>query len=215
MLVPLTREAFEQLIPLVATGTQYSFYWGKWRDLLQRSFISLTILIITWVLGNLFGSEWLTIKFVFYIISGSYWLWAPILWASIKNRSYRIYPYCGFWSGKVLDVFITEELIREEQTVNKFGELIVIENKKRLINIEVGDDKGFAAIVKMPVDRLLQVIKTGESAEMLVISKVPNLSRITKVTDVYLPRHNLWVGKYPYLRRDIFKQISKNLKIKN
>ena len=211
MLVPLTREAFEQLIPLVATGTQYSFYWGKWRDLLQRLFISLTILIVTWILGTLSGSRWLNIKFLFYIISGSYWLWAPILWASIKNRNYRIYPYCGFWSGKVLDVFITEKLIREEQTVNKFGELLVIENKKRLINIEVGDKRGFTAIVTMPADRLLQVVKPGESAEMLVISKVSNLSRITRVTDVYLPRHDLWVGQYPYLRRDIFKQISLSL----
>ena len=213
MLVPLTREAFEQLIPLVATGTQYSFYWGKWRDLLQRLFISLTILIVTWVLGTLSGSKWLTIKFLFYITSGSYWLWAPVLWASIKNRNYRTYPYCGFWSGKVLDVFITEKLIREEQTVNKFGELIVIKSKERLINIKVGDKRGFTAIVTMPADRLLQVVKPGESAEMLVISKVSNLSRIAKITDVYLPRHDLWFGQYPCLRRDIFKQISKKLKI--
>ena len=108
MLVPLTRKAFKQLIPLVATGTQYSFYWGKWRDLLQRLFLSLVLLIMAWLLGTLLVSGWLTIQFVFYIITGSYWLWAPILWASIKNMSCLNYQYCGFWRGRVLDIFPTE-----------------------------------------------------------------------------------------------------------
>ena len=212
MLVPLTRKAFKQLIPLVATGTQYSFYWGKWRDLLQRLFLSLVLLIMAWLLGTLLVSGWLTIQFVFYIITGSYWLWAPILWASIKNMSCLNYQYCGFWRGRVLDIFTTEELVREEQTVNKFGELIIIKNKRRLINIEVGDNKGFKTTVKTLIDKLFQSVRPGDFAEMLVLSQVSNLSRIAKTTDVYLPQHNLWVGKYPYLRHDIFKQISKNLK---
>ena len=182
MLVPLTRNALEQIIPPIATGSQYSFYWGKWRDLLQRLFISLIALVVTWLLGKLAGSGGETIKLIFDIIAGLYWLWGPVLWASIRNGKYRRYPYCGFWQGQVLDVFITEELVGEEQTVNKWGELVVIENRERRIN-----------------------------AEMVILSKTPELSRIDKITDVYFPQHNLWVGEYPYLRRDIFQQVSEEL----
>ncbi|MEL7246688.1 MAG: phosphate ABC transporter permease, partial [Cyanobacteria bacterium J06573_2] len=43
MLVPLTREKFEQLVPLIATGLQYKYYWGKFSDFLQRLLISVII----------------------------------------------------------------------------------------------------------------------------------------------------------------------------
>ncbi len=211
MLVPLTRDALEEIIPPIATGNQYSFYWGKWRDLLQRLFVSFVALVVTWLLGKLAGSGGETIKLIFDIIAGLYWLWGPVLWASVRNGKYRRYPYCGFWQGQVLDVFITEELVGEEQTVNKWGELVVIENRERQINIEVGDEEGFTAITKAPINRLYQVIKPGQIAEMLVLSKTPELSRIDKITDVYFPQHNLWIGEYPYLRRDIFKQVSEEL----
>ncbi|TAF39000.1 MAG: phosphate ABC transporter permease, partial [Oscillatoriales cyanobacterium] len=29
MLIPLTRETFQELIPAVATGAQYKYFWGK------------------------------------------------------------------------------------------------------------------------------------------------------------------------------------------
>ncbi|MDJ0658912.1 MAG: phosphate ABC transporter permease [Crocosphaera sp.] len=211
MLVPLTRDALEEIIPPIATGSQYSFYWGKWRDLLQRLFISLIALVVTWLLGILVGSGAQTIKLIFDIIAGLYWLWGPVLWASVRNGKYRRYPYCGFWQGQVLDVFITEELVGEEQTVNKWGELMVIENRERRINIEVGDEEGFTAITQAPINRLYRVIKPGQIAEMLILSKTADLSRIDKITDVYFPQHNLWVGEYPYLRRDIFQQVSQEL----
>ncbi|MEA5509115.1 phosphate ABC transporter permease [Crocosphaera sp. UHCC 0190] len=211
MLVPLTREAFEKIIPPIATGAQYSFYWGKLSDLLRRLFISLIVLVVTWLLGTLAGAGAEAIKLIFDIIAGLYWLWSPVLWASVRNGKYRRYPYCGFWRGEVLDVFITEELISEEQTVNKWGELVVIENRERRINVEVGDQKGFSATVQAPIRRLYRVIKPGQIAEMLILSKQPDLSRIDKVTDVYLPQHNLWVGDYPYLRRDVFLQVSEEL----
>ena len=211
MLVPLTRDAFENVIPLIATGAQYSHYWGKWQDLLRRLFISLIALVVTWLLGKLAGSGGQTIKLIFDIIAGLYWLWSPVFWASIRNGKYRRYPYCGFWQGSVLDVFITEELISQEETVNKWGELVVIENRERQINVEVGDRQGFRATVKAPIKRLYKAIKPGQVAEMLVLSNKPDLSRIDKVTDVYLPQLNLWVGDYPYLRRDVFTDISEEL----
>ncbi|MEM8779949.1 MAG: phosphate ABC transporter permease [Cyanobacteria bacterium P01_G01_bin.49] len=211
MLVPLTRDAFENAIPLVATGAQYSFYWGKLQGLLRRLFISLIALIVTWLLGKLMGSGGETLKLIFDIIAGLYWLWSPVLWASIRNGKYRRYPYCGFWQGQVLDTFITEELVSQEETVNKWGELVVIENRERRINLEVGDREGFRATVQSPVNKLYKAIKPGQIAEMLVLSKQGDLSRIDKITDVYLPQLNLWVGDYPYLRRDVFTEISDQL----
>ncbi|GBF79769.1 phosphate ABC transporter permease [Aphanothece sacrum] len=211
MLVPLTREAFEQIIPPIATGPQYAHYWGKLRDVLRKLLISVVALTVFWLIGKLLGPGGQTVKLIFDIIAGLYWLWSPVFWASIRNGTYRRLPYSGFWRGEVLDVFITEELVREEQNVNKWGELVVIENRERRINIEVGDQEGFRATVQAPVKRIYKGIVPGQIAEMLILSKQPDLSRIDKITDVYLPQYNLWVGDYPYLRRDVFKEVRTEL----
>ncbi|MDJ0585448.1 MAG: phosphate ABC transporter permease, partial [Microcystis sp. M49636_WE2] len=126
MLVPLTRQSIEQIVPIIATGPQYAHYWGKWSDFLRRLFISIIALTAAWLIGNLFGPGGLTIKLIFDIIAGLYWLWGPVYWASVRNNTYRRLPYGGFWRGRVFDAFVTEELIGEEERVNKRGELEII-----------------------------------------------------------------------------------------
>jgi hypothetical protein len=211
MLVPITRETFERTIPFIATGPQYAYYWGKPPDVIRRLLISVVALTIFWLLGHLLGEGWLAIKLILDIIAGLYWLWSPVYWASVRNNSYRRFPYSGFWRGRVLDVYITEELVREEQTVNKLGQLVVIENNEKRINVEVGDKEGFRATVQAPLRRIHKLINPGQVAEMLILSRQPDLYRIDKITDIYLPQQDLWVGEYPYLRRDEFVQISSEL----
>ena len=129
----------------------------------------------------------------------------------MRNNSYRRFPYAGFWRGRVLDVYITEEIVREDQQADRFGRLEIIENREKRINIEVGDREGFRVTVQAPVKRIYKPIARGQVAELLLLSKQPDLERIDKFTDLYLPQFDLWVGEYPYLRRDIFKDISAEL----
>jgi hypothetical protein len=211
MLVPLTRETFEQIIPIIATGPQYGYYWGKWSDSLRRLLISVVALTITWLVGMLFGPGGFAIKIILDIIAGLYWLWSPVYLASIKNNTYRRIPYCGFWRGQVLDAFVTEELVGEEETVNQRGDLVIVENMERRINLLVGDRTGFQVKVQAPLRRIYKGIRPGAIAELLVLSKQADLETISQITDVYLPQQDLWVGEYPYLRRDVFRQISEEL----
>jgi hypothetical protein len=211
MLVPLTRETFEQVIPLIATGAQYKFAWGQSKDLLSRLLISLLIVVSIWLVGLVFGSGAEGLQLICFIIGGLYWFWSPIYVASVQNNAYRRFPYAGFWRGRVLDVYITEKVVREDQQADRFGRLEIIENFEKRINIEVGDREGFRVTVQAPVKRLYKPIAPGQVAELLVLSKQPELERIDKITDLYLPQFDLWVGDYPYLRRDLFKDISAKL----
>jgi hypothetical protein len=208
MLVPLTRETLEQVIPLIATGPQYAYYWGKASDVIRRLLISIVALTTFWLLGKLLGDQWQAIDLILDIIAGLYWLWSPVYLAGVRNSSYRRLPYCGFWRGRVLDIYITEELIGKEETVNKEGELVIVENREKRLNVEVGDRDGFQATIQAPLRRIHKGIIPGSVAELLVLSRQPDLGKIDKISDVYLPRNNLWIGEYPYLRRDVFEQIS-------
>ncbi|RMF25752.1 MAG: phosphate ABC transporter permease [Cyanobacteria bacterium J083] len=208
MLVPLTREKFEQIIPVIATGPQYAYYWGQVSDFLQRLLISFIAVIVCLLLGAILGK---TLSLILSVIAGLYWLWSPIYLASLKNISYRKYKYSGFWRGKVLDLYITEEVVGEQKSANQRGELVVVENRERVLNLEIGDETGFFVEIKAPLKRIYKVIQPGATAELLVLSNQRDLSKIEQVTDAYLPRYNLWIGEYPWLRRDIFRDVSREL----
>ncbi|NJN87435.1 MAG: FUSC family protein [Leptolyngbyaceae cyanobacterium SL_7_1] len=211
MLVPLTRQVFEKLVPLAATGDQYKYCWGKPSDFLQRLLISVVGIVVFFILRFILPAGFELIEFIPGVIVGLYWLWAPIYWAGRRNRELRRYKYSGFWRGEVLDAFISEEMIGKEETVNKQGELVIIENRERCLNLEVGDENGFTTQIQVPLQRSHRSIRPRDTAEMVVLSNRTDLSRISKVSDIYLPDYDLWISDYPYIRRDVFAVVRQRL----
>lgn len=211
MLIPLTRQTFETLIPTVATGAQYLYCWGKFADFLRRLLISVVGAVIVLLgIGRLlpYGSA---LPLLVGIIVGVYWLWSPAVRASLRNLEYRRLPYTGFWRGEVLDVYVSDELVGKEETVNNRGDLVVVENRERCLNLEVGDETGFSTWLRVPLKRSHQAIRIGDSAEMVVLSNRGDLSRIVKISDIYIPDYNVWVSDYPYLQHEAFVEVSRRL----
>jgi len=215
MLIPLTRKTFEEIVPAVATGAQYAHYWGKLSDLLRRVLISVVGMFVVILLKALFFREGFDeILLISGISVGLYWVWGPVLSASLQNIECRRYGYCGFWQGKVLDIYVTEELVGTEETVNSRGDLVVVENRERCLNLEVGDELGFLTALRVPLKRNYRAIDVGDIAELLVFSNRADLGRISKTSDIYIPDHNLWVSDYPYLRRDAFVDVSRRINLR-
>ena len=210
MLVPITRQTFEDLIPAVATGEQYKYCWGKPRDFLKRLLVSAVCLAV-WIFleYNVEGDALKILVLITGIISCLYWLWMPVWEASWLNAKYRKYPYAGFLQGEVIDFYISEAVTEQQESVNKRGELIIIENLERRINVEVADENGFATLVQAPLNRNHKRLRRGQVVQMIVMSYLDDLSEINEVSDIYIPSQNLWVSDYPYVRRDIFQEISR------
>lgn len=212
MLVPLTRQKFEQLIPLIATGPQYKYYWGKFANFLQRLLISVVVVAVILLVKVLFRLVTSPILFFVGIVAALFWMWYPILQASLRNIQCRRYKYSGFFRGRILDWWITDKLIGKQETVNSKGELVIVENREKRINIEVGDDTGFSVELQAPLRPFHKEITRGQIAEMIVMSNRPDLSSIENFTDVYIPSRNIWVSDYPYIRRDFFDGVSSRLR---
>jgi hypothetical protein len=212
MLVPLTRQKFEQIIPLIATGQQYKYYWGKFSNFLQRLLVSVVTVVVILLAKTLFGLEFGPILFLFGVIGAFFWLWFPVFQASVRNAKCRRYKYSGFFRGRILDWWITDRLIGKQETVNSKGELVIVENREKRINLEVGDDTGFSVELDAPLRPFHKAIARGQIAEMIVMSNRPDLSTINDFSDVYIPSRDLWVNDYPYLRRDFFMGVSSRLR---
>ncbi|MCY6489997.1 MULTISPECIES: phosphate ABC transporter permease [Leptolyngbya] len=216
MLVPLSRKKFEDLIPLVGTGAQYKYYWGKLSDVLRRVLISISAVAGALLIRAFFATGELqdvvqAVTFFLIILALVYWLWSPAIQAAVRNAGYRRYKYAGFLRGEVLDVFVTDELVGTEESVNNRGELVVTENRERRINVVVGDETGFETRIQVPLKREHQAIRVGDTAEMLALSDRPDLGRIAKVSDIFVSRVGVWVSDYPYLRRDEFEAVSRQI----
>jgi hypothetical protein len=216
MLVPLSRKKFEDLIPLVGTGAQYKYCWGNFSDALRRVLISITALALLLLIRAFFATGELHdvvqgVTFFLIMLALVYWLWSPAIEAGLKNAGYRRFKYAGFLRGEVLDVFVTDELVGTQESVNDRGELVVTENRERRINVVVGDETGFETRIQVPLKREHQAIRIGDTAEMLAISDRPDLGRISKVSDIFVSRVGVWVSDYPYLRRDEFEAVSRQI----
>ena len=211
MLIPVTQEKFEELIPRIATVDQYRYCWGKASDFLKRILISVVAGVCIFILRLFVWEALHPITSILGIIAGFYWLWNPLYLASRRNIEIRRYSYGGFWRGRVLDTFITDELIGTEETANKRGELVIVENRERRITLEVGDKTGFTTQIQVPLRRDHRLIRNGDLAEMLVLSNRPDLSRINMVSDIFIPDHKLWVSDYPYVQKTSFIEVSRKL----
>lgn len=211
MLVPLTRQKFEQIIPLIASGPQYKYYWGKFSNFLQRLLISVVTMAVLLLIQFLFRLEFGLI-FFFGVFGAFFWLWYPILQSSVRNGKCRRYKYSGFFRGRVLDWWITDRLMGKQETVNSKGELVIIENREKRINLEIGDDTGFSVEFEAPLRPAHKAITRGQIAEMVVMSNRADLSTIEEFSDIYIPSRDLWVSDYPYLRRDFFNEVSMRLR---
>lgn len=213
MLTPITKDVFKQLIPAVATAQQYRYYWGKFQDVLSRVLLSVVGALLGLVLRAVLPANfWFEIlEFSVAIIAGLYWLWGPAYQAGRRNAEYRRYPYSAFWQGEVADVYITEDLVGTEERVNRQGELVVVENRERRLNLELADEAGYLGKVKVPLVRDHRVIRPGDRAQLIAISNRPDLDPILELSDVYMADYGLWVSDYPYLNREVFAEVSKQL----
>lgn len=212
MLVPLTRQKLEQLIPLIATGPQYKYYWGKFSNFLQRLLISVVAIVAILLIRTVFGLDFGAIVFLVGVFAALFWLWYPVFQASLRNAKCRRYKYGGFFRGRILDWWITDKLIGKQETVNNKGELVIVENREKRINIEVGDDTGFSIELEAPLRPVHKAIARGQIAEMIVLSNRADLGSIEEFSDVYIPSRDIWVSDYPYLRRDFFNEVSDRLR---
>ncbi|PNK04944.1 phosphate ABC transporter permease [Cylindrospermopsis raciborskii S07] len=211
MIIPLTRQKLEQIIPLIGSGDQYKYYWGKFNNFLQRLLISVVTVVVILLIKNLLQLDF-GLVFVFGVFGGFFWLWYPVYQASIRNFKYRSYKYGGFFRGRIVDWWITEKVIGKQETVNNRGELVIIENREKRINLEIGDNTGFSIEFDAPLRSTHKAIARGQVAEMLVMSNSADLSTIEDFSNIYIPSRNLWVSDYPYVREDLFNEVSRRIR---
>ncbi len=211
MIIPLKRKKFDELIPAVPTSDQYQYYWGKSQDVFRRILISVALLVTFSLLYNRTPDNfWGVLMFVSAGLGGLYWMLGPVSSAIRRNTKVRSLSQCGFWEAKVLDIYLSEEVLSRQEDFDRRGRMEVSYDTQSFFNLELGDRTGFTTILRAPMRREYKRIKLKQSVCMLLLSNDPKFRRVSKTTtDAYLPEINLWVSDYPYLRRDVFLNLTR------
>ncbi|WP_019501968.1 hypothetical protein [Pseudanabaena sp. PCC 6802] len=221
MLTPLKRQKFDLLIPTVPTADQYQYYWGTSQDVFRRVLISVALLVVFSLLYNRTqenspNSFAGLLMFVCAGLGGLYWLLGPVASAMRRNGKLRRFAYVAFWEAKVTDVYLSEEVLSKQESIDDRGRLEVIHNTESFLNVELGDRTGFATTLRVPMQRQYKRIQPRHTVCMLLLSNDPNFNRISKITsDAYIPQINLWISDYPYLSRDAFVSLTRYMFSRN
>ncbi len=208
MLIPLKAKEVERIIPIVATSAQFTAALGDPRKILQRIIISsiggvLTFLISQSLDRTQFGAIWLILAVIFLL----YMLWGPILEASRINSKLRSYSFSAIFDGDVIDAFSEERVENSYEQANKIGQLELVENRRRWLILELGDEDGYLTNLEFPLDNKHQAIKVGSKIRCIVFSNKRDFSTIMDISDAWLPSNRLWVGKYPYMLKPAFEEL--------
>ena len=208
MLIPLRQGEIDKLVPAVATGNQFQVSLGNPRKILQRIMISsiggvITLLISQSQVTSQFYSIWLIVGVSFLLFI----LWGPILEASRKNSKLRRYKYSAILNGKIFDIYKQEKVITSHEQANRLGNLELVESRRTILTVEIEDEDGYIGKVSFPFENKYQIIKNESNIYALVFSNDRDFNSINAISDVWIPRPNLWIGEYPFLLRPAFEEL--------
>ncbi|MFO8238881.1 MAG: hypothetical protein R6U00_11685 [Prochlorococcaceae cyanobacterium] len=209
MLIPLRPGELPRLIPAVATGPQFNACSGNPRNLLQRVLISVIVGVISLLVSQTlaFRSQFAPVLLVVGVVALLYVLWGPILEAGRRNATLRRYPAAAIFEGQVADLFTQELLEERREQADRSGRLQMVENRRTWLTLELEDEDGYLGRVRFPMEKKHQQIRRGMVVRTLVLSDRKDFSRISALTDAWLPQVRLWVGEYPYLLRPAFEEL--------
>ena len=208
MLIPLRSGELQRLIPAVATGSQFRAALGSPREILQRVMVAaiggvITLLISQSQMASRWGPFWLVTGVVFLL----YVLWGPIVQAGQRNATLRRYPSAALFEGEVAEVTTRERVENRHEQADSSGKLELVENRRTWMLLELEDEDGYLGRLAFPMDKKHQVIREGTVVRCLVLSDRKDFSRVSALSDAWIPGLRLWVGDYPFLLRPAFEEL--------
>ncbi|CAL5222015.1 g4305 [Coccomyxa viridis] len=193
-IVELRPEEAAAILPVAPTAEQIQFCSGDTSTLWQRLGISALLTLATLKTAALAAG------------SLTFPLWYPSLRAALRNRSIKgKYRCIGLWRVAVMEVDVVAEY---EPRFQQPYQRATAGRGQRLLRLLVGDASGARSQLSVPYQKRYDAIRTGEPAEVLVLSKSREFESFKALKEVYLPECGVWVSDYPFLKREAYLECS-------
>jgi len=214
MLLELTPEECEAVIPLVPTRLQYAAYWSDALKSVGRIITAILVGVALLVLSRAFGEGSFlgAVSFLAGFLSLLYpFLWGPLYTISRRQMAFREIPYGGLFFGQVLSTRRYEVVVEERKKLDEDGELYIEEVRERQFEMEIGDETGVTYRVRARDDPRYRRIVKKQSVLALVKAYSRDLRRRPTLSEVYVVKLGEWVGDVSYLDREAFLELADEL----
>ncbi|ABC98613.1 hypothetical protein ACVW0Q_001733 [Thermostichus sp. MS-CIW-21] len=214
MLLELTPEECEAVIPLVPTRLQYAAYWSDALKSVGRIITAILVGVALLVLSRAFGEGSFlgAVSFLAGFLSLLYpFLWGPLYTISRRQLAFREIPYGGLFFGQVLSTRRYEVVVEEREKVDEEGQLYIEEVRERQFEMEIGDETGVLYRVRARDDPRYRRIVKKQSVLALVKAYSRDLRRRPTLSEVYVVKLGEWVGDVSYLDREAFLELADEL----
>jgi hypothetical protein len=214
MLLELTPEECEAVIPLVPTRLQYAAYWSDALNSVGRIITAILVGVALLVLSRAFGEGSFlgAVSFLAGFLSLLYpFLWGPLYTISRRQMAFREIPYGGLFFGQVLSTRRYEVVVEEREKVDEEGQLYIEEVRERQFEMEIGDETGVLYRVRARDDPRYRRIVKKQSVLALVKAYSRDLRRRPTLSEVYVVKLGEWVGDVSYLDREAFLELADEL----
>ncbi|MFS8886056.1 hypothetical protein [Synechococcus sp. H70.2] len=214
MLLELTPEECESVIPLLPTRIQYLAYWSDALNSVGRIITAILVGVALLVLSRAFGEGSFlgAVSFLAGFLSLLYpVLWGPLYTISRRQLAFREIPYGGLFFGQVLSTRRYEVVVEEREKVGEDGQLYIEEVRERQFEMEIGDETGVLYRVRARDDPRYRRIVKKQSVLALVKAYSRDLRRRPTLSEVYVVKLGEWVGDVSYLDREAFLELADEL----
>lgn len=214
MLLELTPEECEAVIPLVPTRLQYAAYWSDALKSVGRIITAILVGVALLVLSRAFGEGSFlgAVSFLAGFLSLLYpFFWGPLYTISRRQLAFREIPYGGLFFGQVLSTRRYEVVVEEREKVDEEGQLYIEEVRERQFEMEIGDETGVLYRVRARDDPRYRRIVKKQSVLALVKAYSRDLRRRPTLSEVYVVKLGEWVGDVSYLDREAFLELADEL----
>jgi hypothetical protein len=214
MLLELTPEECEAVIPMVPTRLQYAAYWSDALKSVGRIITAILVGVALLVLSRAFGEGSFlgAVSFLAGFLSLLYpFLWGPLYTISRRQLAFREIPYGGLFFGQVLSTRRYEVVVEEREKVDEEGQLYIEEVRERQFEMEIGDETGVLYRVRARDDPRYRRIVKKQSVLALVKAYSRDLRRRPTLSEVYVVKLGEWVGDVSYLDREAFLELADEL----
>ncbi|CAK0786622.1 hypothetical protein CVIRNUC_009836 [Coccomyxa viridis] len=193
-IVELRRDEAVAIFPGAPTAEQIQYCSGDSVTLWQRLGVSLLLTLVTLKTTALAAGTF------------TFPIWYPSLRAALRNRSIKgKYRWMGLWRVAVMEV---EVVLRYGPRFQQPNGRATVGREERLLRLLVGDTSGARSQLSVPYQKRYDAIRTGETAEVVVLSRSRKFESFKALKEVYLPECGLWVSDYPFLNREAYLECS-------
>ncbi len=215
MLLELTPEEADSVVPIAPTWVQLKSYWNDAFQSTGRIIVAGLVCLSLLVISNLFVDESFFSLILFLgavVVAAPYpFLWGPLRTTSQRNLAFRQMPYAGLFFGKVLRTRRLTVLVEEREQIDENGDLYIEEIRERQFELEVGDESGVTYRLRVKDNPQYLSIVRQQSVIGMVKAYSRDLERRPIITEVYVVKLNQWVGDTSYLKREEFLDLASSL----